>query len=96
MLSVKELNEIELIKAQNEKLKEQNRNLQETLNKVKTKLNEFADKFDCINDYTDNVEVMGEDEEGLRWGSEIVIYGDKLTDLEALLRDFTDFVEEIK
>ena len=96
MLSEKELNEIELIKAQNEGLKKQNENLQETLNKLKVKLNEFADKFDCINDYTDVLEVRGEDEQGYRWGEETAIYGDDLTDLEELLRDFTDFVEEIK
>ena len=96
MLSVKELNEIELIKAQNEGLKKQNENLQESLNKVKTKLNEFADKFDCINDYVDEVHIHYEDETGGCCGIEDAIWGFELVKLQELLRDFIDFVEEIK
>ena len=53
MLNENDLNEIKLLKAQNNGLKAQNDSLQETLNKVKVKLNEFADKFDCLHDYTD-------------------------------------------
>lgn len=96
MLSVDELNEIELIKAQNTGLKAQNDSLQETLNKVKVKLNEFADKFDCINDYTDVLEVRSEDENGYSMGEETAIWGTGLDDLETLLRDFIEFVEAIK
>lgn len=96
MLSVDELNEIELIKAQNTGLKAQNDSLQETLNKLKVKLNEFADKFDCINDYTDVLEVRSEDENGYSMGEETAIWGTGLDDLETLLRDFIEFVEGIK
>jgi hypothetical protein len=96
MLSVKELNEIELIKAQNTGLKAQNDSLQETLNKLKVKLNEFADKFDCLYDYTDVLEVRSEDENGYYMGEETAIWGTGLDDLETLLRDFIEFVEAIK
>lgn len=96
MLSVKELNEIELIKAQNNGLKAQNDSLQETLNKLKVKLNEFADKFDCFHDYTDVLEVRNEDENGYSMGEETAIWGTSLDDLEKLLRDFIEFVEAIK
>lgn len=89
-------NEIELIKAQNDGLKIQNDSLQETLNKLKVKLNEFADKFDCINDYTDILEVRGEDENGYYMSEETAIWGTGLDDLETLLRDFIEFVEGIK
>lgn len=95
MLSVKELNEIELIKAQNTGLKAQNDSLQETLNKLKVKLNEFADKFDCLPDYTDVLEVRSEDENGYSMGEETAIWGTGLDDLETLLRDFIEFVEVI-
>lgn len=96
MLSVDELNEIELIKAQNDGLKIQNDSLQETLNKLKVKLNEFADKFDCLSDYTDILEVRSEDENGYHMGEETAIWGTGLDDLEKLLRDFIEFVEAIK
>ena len=96
MLSVDDLNNIEFLKSQNDGLKKQNDSLQIALNQIKAKLNEFADKFDCINDYTDVLTVECECEEGHRMGEEVAIYGDNLTDLEKLLRDFTDFVEEIK
>ena len=96
MLSVKELNEIEFIKAQNGGLKAQNDSLQETLNKVKTKLNEFADKFDNISDYEDILEVKYEDETGSHYAEATVIPDYKLDDLKNLLRDFIEFVEAIK
>lgn len=96
MLSVDELNEIELIKAQNTGLKAQNDSLQETLNKLKVKLNEFADKFDCINDYEDVLEVKYEDETGSHYTEATVIPDYKLDDLKNLLRDFIEFVEVIK
>lgn len=96
MLSVDDLNEIKLLKAQNTGLKAQNDSLQETLNKLKTKLNEFADKFDCLPDYTDVLEVRSEDENGYSMGEETAIWGTGLDDLETLLRDFIEFVEGIK
>ena len=93
MLSIEEIN---LLKAQNDGLKTQNDSLQETLNKVKTKLNEFSDKFDCLNDYTDVLEVRNEDENGYTMTEETAIWGTGLDDLETLLRDFIEFVGEIK
>ena len=158
MLSVKELNEIELIKAQNEGLKKQNAELQQEIQTLKeehkkwlniakegadaseyclqelekelkpfqddyfkgltkqqiaelakksirlttenreivAKLNEFADKFDCINDYVDEVHIHYENETGECCGIEDAIWGFELVKLQELLRDFTNFVEEIK
>ena len=96
MLSVKELNEIELIKAQNTGLKAQNDSLQETLNKLKVKLNEFADKFDRIGDYEDVLSVKYEDETGSHYAETTVIPDYNLDDLKEILRDFIEFVEAIK
>lgn len=63
--------------------------------KLKEKLNTFADKFNNIWDYTDELEVRSEDENGYMYGEEKALWGDGLDELGKLICDFIDFVEEV-
>lgn len=93
MLSI---NEINLLKSQNIGLKEQNIQLQQKLSALMSVLHDFANRFDGIGELEEELVVRGEDELGERFGTEIVIWGDKLDKLEMLLRDFIEFVEEVE
>lgn len=100
MLSV---NDINLLEAQNEGLKKQNKELQEENIKLvkkfvslKTILNNFADKFDNISEYTDELEVRSEDENGYFYGEERALWGDGLDELSNLIIEFIDFVEGVE
>lgn len=71
MLSVKDLNEIELIKAQNEKLKEQNRELQRDNEQGRKIISQHIDKFQEIEELCRLAKYKGGDD----------IYYDDILDL---------------
>lgn len=71
MLSVKELNEIELIKAQNEKLKEQNKELQHDNSQARKIISQHIDKFQEIEELCKLAKYKGGDD----------IYYDDILDL---------------
>lgn len=90
----------EEIKANLEKLErklmlsvEQINQLEKENKKLKAKLNDFADRFNDIWDYTDELEVRSEDENGYMYGEEKALWGDGLDELGKLICDFIDFVE---